>query len=114
MIKGKVSPFYNTAADIVVEPIIFKYHSSTKTWVQNLNLSVHTIKLSGYNGTWHHFLVRNTDQEPVKGIYYVGYYIQWDAPNTSSSVGDRWTFVGNYPKTLRGAVRNVGLCLPNV
>ena len=113
-IKGKVSAFYNQAADIVVEPIIFKYHSSTKTWVPNLNLPVHTIKLSGYNGTWHHFLVRNTDHEPVKGIYYVGYYIQWDAPHTSSSVGYRWTFVGNYPKTLRGAVHNVGLCLPNV
>jgi hemolysin type calcium-binding protein len=114
VLKGKVSPFYNHAADILVEPIIFKYHSATKSWSENPLAGVHTIKLGAYNGTWHNFLVRNTDHEPVKGIYYVGYYIQWYPPNSQSSAGYRGTFVGNYPKTLRGAVHNVGLCLPNV
>jgi hypothetical protein len=112
-ITGKVSAFYNHAANVLVEPIIFKYHSAPKTWSTTL-LPVHTIKLGGYNGTWHHFLVRNTDHEPVNGIYYVGYYIQWYSPNGQENAGYRWTFVGNYPKTQRGAVHNVGLCLPGV
>ena len=112
-IKGKVSAFYNNSANVIVEPIIFKYHSSSKSWSQTL-LPIHTIKLAGYNGTWHNFLVRNTDNEPVKGIYYVGYYVQWYSPNGQDNAGYRWTFAGNYPKTLRGAVHNVGLCLPNV
>ena len=112
-IKGKVSAFYNNAANILVEPVLFKYHSSTKTWVDK-DLAVHTIKLGGYNGAFHNFLVRNTDNEPVKGIYYVGYYIQWYSPNGQDNAGFTWKFVTDYSKTLRGSVRNVGLCLPNV
>ena len=91
-IKGKVSAFYNNAANILVEPVLFKYHSSTKTWVDK-DLAVHTIKIGGYNGTFHNFLVRNTDNEPVKGIYYVGYYIQWYSPNGQDNAGFTWKFV---------------------
>jgi hypothetical protein len=114
VMKGRVSPYYDDPAKILVEPVLFKYDRSTAQWHQKF-LGVHTIQLQGYTGAWHNMTVRSLGVSgPLGAVYYVGYYVQWYTEDASSFVGNRWTFAGNYPHTFSGQVMNTGLCLPKV
>jgi hypothetical protein len=114
VMKGRVSPYYDNPAKILVEPVLFKYNRSTTQWQQNF-LDVHTIQLQGYNGTWHDMTVRSLGvSSPPGAVYYVGYYVQWYTEDGNSFVGNRWTFASNYPHTFSGQVMNTGLCLPKL
>ncbi len=108
-IKGKVSAFYNNAANILVEPILFKYHSSTKTWVEK-DLDVHTIKIGGYNGTFHNFLVATPTTSRSRASTTsatTSSGTRRTARTTPATCGSSTTTT----QSLKGSVRNVGLCL---
>lgn len=117
--KFKVSALKDSAADILFEPTIFTYDSSTGTWDKTF-LDVKTFTLHAYNGKYKNFTVsqtiKNSKIPTSNGVYYLGYYIQWyDGSASDSSIdGNLWTFVKNYPQKLRGNTQNVGLCLPRL
>ncbi len=117
--KFKVSALKDNAADILFEPSIFTYDSSTGKW-NNTFLDVKTFTLPAYNGKYNKFTVdqtiKNSTIPTSNGVYYLGYYIQWyDGSQSDGTIdGNLWTFVKNYPQKLRGAAHNVGLCLPGL
>jgi hypothetical protein len=117
--KFKVSALKDNSADILFEPTIFTYDASQGTW-NKVFLDVKTFTLAAYNGKYNKFSVsqkiKNSDIPTSNGVYYLGYYIQWyDGSSSDSDIdGNVWTFVTNYPQTLRGSTQNVGLCLPRL